>query len=62
MVPLAIQAHHSEPTDPVLLRWLTDTVGEILGVGPGLSVVGILAVLATIPAVIVFFAVRQRRN
>ena len=31
---LSVLTHHSEPTDPVLLRWLTDTIDAVLGLPP----------------------------
>jgi hypothetical protein len=59
---LLVRAHHSEPVDPVLLGWLTETIHAILGIGPAVAVVLIAIVVLAVPAGIAFFAMRQRRR
>ena len=59
---LSVLTHHSEPTDPVLLRWLTDTIDAVLGLPPVVVVVLIAVVVLAIPSVIGVLAVRQRRK
>ncbi len=62
MPALAVLAHHSEPTDPVLLRWITDTIEAILGGGTATLVAGIAFVLVAFPITLGIMAMRQRRK
>ena len=62
MNALSVLAHHSEPTDPVLLRWLTDSIDAILGLGPATIVLLIALPVVAFPVAIAFFAVRGRRR
>jgi hypothetical protein len=59
---LSILAHHSEPTDPRLLRWLTDTIGEVSGLSPLAIVVLTGLVVLAFPLVLAFLVLRRRRG
>ena len=62
MRPLSVFPHHSEPTDPVLLGWLIDTVDAVLGLPAAVVVALIAIVVLAIPSAIGVLAVRQRRK
>lgn len=57
---MGIRAHHSEPTDPELLEWLTHTVDLVVGQGPVVMVVLIGLVVIAIPLAIAVLALRRR--
>jgi hypothetical protein len=58
---LSVLTHHSEPTDPVLLRWLVDTMDAVLGLPPVVVVALIAVVVLAIPLAFGLLALRQRR-
>ena len=64
MLLLSVLAHHGEPGDPVLFDWIKHQIDSILGVGPTAIVIGLGAVIVTIPLaiVIVFLAQRMRQR
>ncbi|MEE8517709.1 MAG: hypothetical protein V3S98_01125 [Dehalococcoidia bacterium] len=62
MPALGVFAHHSEPTDPLLLRWLTDTIGEVTGLSPLAIVVLAGLVVLAFPLTLGFLVVRRRRG
>ena len=62
MPALFVLAHHTEPADPELLRWLTHTIDSILGLGPLPVVLAIAIVIAAFPLGLGLLAVRQRRR
>lgn len=62
MPALSVLAHHSEPTDPVLLRWLTDLIETIFGTGPAVYVAVIGVVVLAIPVSVLLLAARARRR
>lgn len=57
---MGIRAHHSEPTDPELLEWLTHTVDLVVGQGPVVMAVLIGLVVIAIPLAIAVLALRRR--
>ena len=61
MVALSVLAHHSEPSDPVLLRWILDTFQRIFGYGPLEIVIPVGIVVVAFPVVLGFLAMRSRR-
>jgi hypothetical protein len=62
MPALSVLAHHTEPADPELLRWLIHTIDSILGLGPLPVVLAIAIVIAAFPLGLGVLAVRQRRG
>jgi hypothetical protein len=60
MPALAILAHHSEPSDPVLLGWLVGTFEEVLGLGPATVVVPIAIGIGVFPCLLGWLAWRAR--
>ena len=62
MPALAVLAHHSEPSDPVLLRWLIDTFEEILGLGPATVAVPIAIGIVVFPFLLGWLAWRARHR
>ena len=62
MPALSVLAHHSEPSDPELLRWIIDTIDSILGWGPATFVVPIAVLLLVFPAAIAVLSLRRRRR
>ena len=62
MYALSVLAHHSEPSDPELLRWIIHTIDSILGWGPAAFVVPIAVLLLAFPAALAVLALRQRRR
>jgi hypothetical protein len=62
LVPaLSVLAHHSEPSDPVLLRWVLDTFEALLGYGPWAIVVPVGLVVVGFPVALALLALRARR-
>jgi hypothetical protein len=59
---LSVLSHHSEPTDPVLLRWLTDTIDAVLGLPSAVVVVLIAVVVLSIPSAIGVLAALAHRK
>ena len=62
MLALSVLAHHSEPSDPVLLRWVIDTFEAIFGPAPLAVVLPIAIAVVVLPLVIGWFAWRARRD
>ncbi len=62
MPALSVLAHHSEPSDPVLLRWVVDTFESIFGLAPLTVVVPIAVGVVVLPMLIGWFAWRARRG
>ena len=62
MVALSVLAHHSEPSDPVLIGWILDTMQHILGYGPLEIVIPVGIVVVAFPVALAFFAMRSRRR
>lgn len=62
MVALSVLAHHSEPSDPVLLRWVLDTFQGLLGYGPLAIVIPVGIAVGLFPVVLTYFAHRARRG
>ena len=60
MILLSALAHHGEPGDPVLLKWLNDQIDAILGLGDLAMVVVFGAIIVAIPVGILAFVVAQR--
>jgi hypothetical protein len=57
-----VLTHHSEPSDPLLLRWVFDTFESITGLGPTAVVVPIAGAIVAFPVVLGFLAFRARRR
>ena len=62
MLALSVLAHHSEPSDPVLLRWVIDTFEAIFGLAPLAVVLPIAIAVVVLPLVIGWLAWRARRD
>ena len=62
MIALSVLAHHSEPSDPVLLRWILDTAEKLLGYGPLEIVIPVGIVVVLFPTALGVLALRSRRR
>jgi len=62
MPALSVLAHHSEPSDPVLLRWVLDTFEALLGYGPLAVIVPVAIVVVAFPIALAVLARRSRRR
>ena len=62
MPALSVLAHHSEPSDPTLLRWIVDTFETVVGWGPAPVVILIGSIIVLAPVLLGFFAIRGRRR
>jgi hypothetical protein len=62
LVSLSVLAHHSEPSDPVLLRWVLDTFEALLGYGPWAVVIPVGLVVIGFPVALAVLALRARRR
>lgn len=60
MPALSVLTHHSEPSDPVLLRWVIDTFESIFGLAPLAVVLPIAIAVVALPIVIGWLAWRAR--
>ena len=60
----SIRAHHGEPGDPDLLKWVMDLIDSVVGVGPVVIVVVLGLVILAIPVgiMVMFWAQRARRG
>ena len=57
-----VLAHHSEPSDPRLLRWVIDTFESMLGIGPAVVIIPVGLFVVGFPFVLAALAVRSRRR
>ena len=62
MPALSVLAHHSEPSDPVLLRWIIDTFEALFGFAPVAIVIPVAVFLVAFPALLGYLALRSRRR
>ncbi len=62
MLALAVLVHHSEPSDPRLLRWVIDTLEPVLGLGPGIVVIPVALFVTAFPIVLAILALRSQRG
>ncbi len=62
MPALSVLTHHSEPSDPVLLRWMIDTFEAIFGIAPLAVVLPIAIAVVALPLAIGWLAWRARRD
>jgi hypothetical protein len=62
MPALAVLAHHSEPSDPRLLRWVIDTLEPMLGLGPAVVIIPVAVFVVAFPIVLAGLALRSRRR
>ena len=62
MPALSVLTHHSEPSDPVLLRWVIDTFEAIFGLGPLTVVLPIAIAVVVFPLLLGWLAWRARRS
>ena len=62
MPALLVLVHHSEPSDPRLLRWVIDTLESLLGLGPAVVIIPVAAFVVTFPIVLAGLALRSRRG
>ena len=62
MKPHALPAHQGEPVDPTLLQWISDKLHDLINLGPVPVVIIMGALIVSVPAAVVFFAVRSRRR
>ncbi|MDA0798898.1 MAG: hypothetical protein O2884_09555 [Chloroflexi bacterium] len=62
MPALAVLAHHSEPSDPRLLRWVIDTLEPMLGLGPAVVIIPVAIFVVAFPIVLAGLALRSRRR
>ena len=62
MPALAVLAHHSEPSDPRLLRWVIDTLEPLLGLGPATVIIPVTVFVIAFPIVLACLALRSRRR
>lgn len=61
MTALVVLAHHSEPSDPQLLRWIIDTFEAMLGLGPTAVIVPVGTFVVAFPVALALLALRSRR-
>ena len=60
---LSALAHHSEPGDPILLGWIQDQIGAIIGLGDLAIVVILGAVVVAIPiGILIAYALQRVRS
>ena len=57
---LSALAHHSEPSDPVLMEWIKQQIDSVIGLGDLAIVVILGAVVVAIPIMILASYVMQR--
>lgn len=62
MPALVVLAHHSEPSDPRLLRWVIDTLEPMLGLGPAVVIIPVGVLVVAFPIVLAGLALRSRRR
>jgi hypothetical protein len=62
MPALVVLAHHSEPSDPRLLRWVIDTLEPILGLGPAVVIIPVAILVIAFPIILAGLAMRSRRR
>lgn len=62
MPALSVLAHHSEPSDPRLLRWVIDTLESMLGLGPAVVIIPVAVLVIAFPIVLASLALRSRRR
>ena len=62
MAALSVLAHHSEPSDPVLIRWVLDTFEAVLGYGPLTIVIPVGIGVVAFPMALALLALRARRR
>ncbi len=60
--PLGPLLHHAEPINPTLWEWLSVKIDHVLGLSPGVVIVIIGAFVVLFPIVVMFVAVRRRRE
>lgn len=60
---LSLLAHHGEPADPDLVRWLLDRLDHLLGAGPMVLALALGALIVLMPAAVLalFFRHHARR-
>lgn len=54
--------HHSEPADPMLVRWLRDEIDHLIGLPPEAYVVLVGALVVAFPVALLWFARRRQRE
>jgi hypothetical protein len=62
MPALLVLSHHSEPSDPRLLRWVIDTLEQLFGLGPAVVIIPVAVFVFAFLGVLAFFAFRSRRH
>lgn len=62
MLILSLLAHHPEAGDPDLLDWIKHQLDAMIGLGPGLIVIGVGLLLVSIPSAIILVYMAQRRK
>lgn len=62
MLILSLLAHHPEAGDPDLLDWIKHQLDSMIGLGPGLIVIGVVLLLVSIPVVIILVYMAQQRG
>jgi hypothetical protein len=62
MTALAVLAHHSEPSDPRLLRWVIETLETMLGLGPAIVIIPVAIFVLVFPVLLAGLAMRSRRR
>ena len=62
MPGLAVLAHHSEPSDPRLLRGVIETLESLLGLGPAIVIIPVTVFVVAFPIMLASFALRPRRR
>ena len=62
MPVLLVHSHHSEPSDPRLLRWVIDTFEQLFGLGPAVVIIPVGVLVVASLGLLAFFAFRSRRG
>ena len=62
VLALTLLAHHSEPTDPRLLRWVIDTFESLFGLGPAIVIIPVIVFVTAFPVALAGLALRSRRR
>ena len=62
MPALLVHSHHSEPSDPRLLRWVIDTFEQLFGLGPAVVIIPVAVLVVASLGLLAFFAFRSRRG
>ena len=57
---LSALAHHSEPSDPVLMEWVKDQIDSVIGLGDLAIVVILGAIVVAIPIMIIASYIMRR--